>query len=103
MKQAPKNTRTAARNWAIAQNLPQTQKSVLGVLARRYSPRWGHCEITQQQIANELGIVRETANRTLSSLEASGIIASGKKRVKGQWDRKFYILSGFQRGLNLPY
>ena len=99
MTSTSQNTRAAAVKWAISQTLPQTQKSILGVLARSYSPKWGRCEVTQKQIAGELGITRETANRNLHALENKRVITSGfLDRKEGQWDRKFYILNEFQRG-----
>jgi CRP-like cAMP-binding protein len=104
MKHRPTNTRAAAQKWVVAQTLPQTEKSVLGVLARRYSQRWGRSEVTQQQIADELGVTRETANRALKRLEDKGVISVGTlPRKKGQWDRKFYTLIEFQRGFRIPY
>lgn len=74
-------TRAAAQKWAIAKVLPQTQKGVLMALARSYSPRWGRCERTQKQIAEELGLSRETVNRTLAKLEAQDIISICKLQI----------------------
>jgi DNA-binding MarR family transcriptional regulator len=94
-------TRRKAEKWAYAQNLPQTEKAVLAALARRYSGRWGRCEVTQKQIADEIGVTRETVNRKLASLEKKQTISAGTlPRKDGQWDRNFYILNSFQRGLN---
>lgn len=92
-------TKRNAEKWSYTQNLPQTEKAVLAALARRYSPRWGRCEVTQKQVADEIGVTRETVNRTLSRLMSKKVITIGTlPRKDGQWDRKYYILNGFQRG-----
>ena len=87
----------AAEKWARAQDLPQTEKAVLSALARAFSPRWGRSEPTQTQMANEIGVTRETVNRTLRSLEIKKVISIGTlPKIKAQWDRRFYTLVGFK-------
>lgn len=93
----------AAVKWALAQDLPQTQKAVLVALARAYSPRWGYSSPAQSTIAKEVGIARETVNRTLTVLASKGLISAGNKpRKKGRWDRKFYNLAPLEGGIKGP-
>ncbi|WP_226780321.1 helix-turn-helix domain-containing protein [Oceaniglobus trochenteri] len=93
----------AAVKWAIAQNLPQTEKAVLLSLARAHSPRWGRSDISQQKIADEVGVTRETVNRRIVSLASKGLISVvTEPRKKGQWDRRLYILAPLEGGIKAP-
>tara|TARA_R110002110_G_scaffold117021_40_gene289297 strand:+ start:2018 stop:2329 length:312 start_codon:yes stop_codon:yes gene_type:complete len=86
----------AAEKWAMAMNLPRTEKTILMALARSYSLRRGRSERTQTQIAAEVFVTRETVNRGLKSLERKKVIQIGTlPRKKGQWDRRFYVFNGF--------
>jgi DNA-binding transcriptional MocR family regulator len=84
----------AAMKWARQQTLSQTQKAVLVALASHHSPRSGYSKPSQQQIAYEIGVSRETVNRATKALEASQHIKSTRTpRKKGQWEQCFYVLN----------
>lgn len=89
-----------AVKWALAQNLSQTKKAVLVSLARGHSPRWGYSLKTQSEVAAEIGVRRETVNRTIAELVGDRLISIGTApRKKGQWDRRFYILAPLEGGI----
>ena len=93
----------AAVKWAIAQELPQTEKAVLLALARAHSPRWGYSMPSQAKMADEIGVTRETVNRKLTALAKKGTISIGTApRKMGQWDRRFYILAPLEGGIKAP-
>jgi DNA-binding transcriptional MocR family regulator len=84
----------AAVKWARAQVLPQTEKAVLMALAQAYSPRWGYSQPSQQKIADDIGVARETVNRVIARLVEKRLVTSlTAQRKKGQWDRRVYLLN----------
>lgn len=84
----------AATKWARSLDLPFTDKAVLVEIAEAHSPKWGVCKPVQSAIARNLGLTRETVNRTIKRLEARGLITKIEMpRVKGQWDRRAYLLN----------
>lgn len=92
-----------AVKWAIAQDLPQTEKAVLVSIARGHSPRWGYSLKSQAEVAAEIGVRRETVNRAVKSLEKKGKLEVGTaERKKGQWDRRFYRLAPLEGGIKAP-
>lgn len=93
----------AAKKWARAQTLPQTEKAVLNALADAYSVRFGYSDASQQKIADDIGVSRETVNRAISRLVEKRLITSlTTTRKKGQWDRRVYLLNPVGGGIQQP-
>lgn len=62
-----------ALSWAFEQDLPCTQKFVLVALGDAASPT-GECFPSQRRLAERCGLSRQSVNKALSDLEASGHI-----------------------------
>ena len=84
----------AAVKWAKSQDIPQTEKAVLLAIADAHSIRWGFSAPSQQTMARDIGVTRETVNRAIVRLEARGLIIKATiPRKKGQWDRRVYSIN----------
>lgn len=93
----------AAVKWALAQSVRGAEKSVLSALARHHSPRWGTVRATQDEIAGDVGLARETVGRVIKRLAAKGLLhvvpVPGKA---GQWDANTYLLNPDGGGIAQP-